>query len=301
MQRASLPAFIAVAEAFVVTLWGAGQLSGPPRFRVDVPTVVLRVTVTDPLNRYVVGLERRHFRVFEEKVEQEILHFSNDKAPLSVGIILDISGSMRDNILSARTSVIRFLEQGNPADEYFLVGFSEQTKLFTDFSASPEVVANRVAAVGAGGRTALYDAVYLGLEKMKEARNDKKALIVVTDGEDNTSRYTFREVQEAVKESDTQIYVIGERGELGYGRGIINEIVRLTGGRAFFPHSFKQLDYYVDLIHTELRNQYVLGYIPMNQNFRGEWREVSVKLEPPEGLPKLSVRTREGYYAPVYP
>ena len=269
-----------------------------PRFTVGVDTVLVRVTVTDPLNRYVVGLNQEHFRVFEDKVEQTISHFSNDKSPISVGVILDTSGSMGDNILSARTSVMRFLEQGDSRDEYFLVGFSERSKLIQDFTSSSENIQNQVSFANPKGRTALYDAIYLGLEKMSGAKNDKKALIVITDGEDNTSRYTFREVKEFVKESETQIYIIGERGELGYGRGVINEIVRLTGGRAFFPHNFKQLDYFVDLIHTELRNQYVLGYMPLSKEFDGEWRKLKIKLNPPEGLPKLNVRTREGYFAP---
>lgn len=276
-----------------------GQKSdGPPRFTVDVPTVLVRVTVTDPLNRYVVGLDQDHFRVFEDKVEQRISHFSNDKSPITVGIILDTSGSMGDNILSARTSIVRFLEQGDEQDEYFLVGFNERTKLLQDFTAQSETIQNQISITNPKGRTALYDAIYLGLEKMNGGKNEKKALIVITDGEDNTSRYTFKEVKEFVKESDTQIYVIGEQGDLGYGRGIITEIVRLTGGRAFFPHNFKQLDYFVDLIHTELRNQYVLGYIPLDQEFEGEWRKLKIQLDPPEGLPKLSVRAREGYFAP---
>jgi Ca-activated chloride channel family protein len=286
--------------AFTLAEFSGAQPSdgGPPRFTVDVPTVLLRVTVTDPLNRYVVGLEQSHFRIYENKVEQAISHFSNDTAPISVGIILDTSGSMGDNILSARTSVIRFLEQGDSADEYFLVGFNERSRVLQDFTPRGENIENEATFANPKGRTALYDAIYLGLEKMKNARNEKKAIIVITDGEDNTSRYTFKEVKEFVKESDTQIYVIGERGELGYGRGIITEIVQLTGGRAFFPHNFKQLDYFVDLIHTELRNQYVLGYIPSDQDFEGEWRKLRVKLEPPEGLPRLSVRAREGYFAP---
>jgi Ca-activated chloride channel family protein len=254
--------------------------------------------VTDPLNRYVVGLDQDHFRVFEDKVEQRISHFSNDKSPITVGIILDTSGSMGDNILSARTSIVRFLEQGDEQDEYFLVGFNERTKLLQDFTAQSETIQNQISITNPKGRTALYDAIYLGLEKMNGGKNEKKALIVITDGEDNTSRYTFKEVKEFVKESDTQIYVIGEQGDLGYGRGIITEIVRLTGGRAFFPHNFKQLDYFVDLIHTELRNQYVLGYIPLDQEFEGEWRKLKIQLDPPEGLPKLSVRAREGYFAP---
>jgi len=280
-------------------VWADQKPRIPPRFRVDVETVVIRVTVTDSLNRYVVGLEKEHFKVFEDKVEQTLTHFSNDKSPLSVGIILDISGSMGDNMLSARNSVVRFLEQGDEQDEYFLIGFNHQTELLQDFTSRSTNITADIAATGASGRTALYDALYLGLEKIRQAKHDKKALIIITDGEDNSSRYTFSEVKDFAKESDAQIYVIGEKGDIGYGRGIINEIVRLTGGRAFFPSSFKQLDYYCDLIHTELRNQYVLGYTSSDKNYDGKWRKIKVKLEPPEGLPRLSVRAKEGYFAPL--
>lgn len=300
MTRKFLLIFVLVSTLPLHTF---GQKFGedrPPNFRTAVDTVLVRVTVTDPLNRYVVGLERSHFRVFEDKVEQTITHFSNDQSPISVGIILDTSGSMTDNILSARTSVMRFLEQGDEQDEYFLVTFNNRSSLVQDFTSRGENIQNEATFATPKGKTALYDAIYLSLEKMKAARNDKKALIVITDGEDNSSRYTFSEVKDFVKESDTQIYVVGERGEMGYGRGIINEIVRLTGGRAFFPHNFKQLDYFVDLIHTELRNQYLLGYIPSDREFEGEWRKLQVRLEPPEGLPKLGVRAREGYFAPKH-
>ncbi len=205
---------------------------------------------------------------------------------------------MGDNIMSARNSVVRFLKEGNPRDEYFLVSFNDRTSVVQDFTSQAENLQNEISISNPKGRTALYDAIYLGLEKMREAHNEKKALIVITDGEDNSSRYTFSEVKQFVKESDVQIYVIGERGDLGYGRGVITEIIRLTGGRAFFPNSFKQLDYFVDLIHTELRNQYVLGYLPTNRNYQGKWRKIQVKLDPPEGLPKLIIRTKKGYFAP---
>ena len=205
---------------------------------------------------------------------------------------------MGDNIMSARNSVVRFLKEGNARDEYFLVSFNDRTSVVQDFTSQAENLQSEVSISNPKGRTALYDAIYLGLEKMREARNEKKALIVITDGEDNSSRYTFSEVKQFVKESDVQIYVIGERGDLGYGRGVITEIIRLTGGRAFFPNSFKQLDYFVDLIHTELRNQYVLGYLPTNRDYQGKWRKIQVKLDPPEGLPKLIIRTKKGYFAP---
>lgn len=295
MTRVAIPSLLLILSHLSIFSQGRDR---PPSFRVGVDTVVVRVTVTDPLNRYVVGLDRDHFKVFEERIEQTITHFSNDQSPVSVGLILDASGSMKHHMLSARTSIVRFLEQGDQQDEYFLLTFNERATILQDFTSRGETIQNQATFANPRGRTALYDAVYLGLEKIKAAGHEKKALIVITDGEDNSSRYTFSEIREAVKEGDTQIYVIGERGQLGYGRGIISEIVRLTGGRAFFPHNFKQLDYFVDLIHTELRNQYLLGYIPTDREFQGEWRKLRVQLDPPEGLPRLSVRAREGYFAP---
>ena len=273
-------------------------LQEPTRVRVDVDMVVVRISVTDPLNRYVIGLEEDHFLVFEGKIEQEIIHFSNERSPVSVGIILDISGSMCDDIISARNSVVRFLEQGHELDEYFLITFNDRTKMAYDFTSRRESLQGELSMAKPRGRTALYDSVYLGLEKIREGRHDKKALIIITDGEDNRSRYTFSEVKQFAKESDVQIYVIGERGRLGYGTGIIVEITRLTGGRPFFPNNFKQLDYFVDLIHTELRNQYVIGYEPSDTEPDGKWRKIKVRLDPPDGLPTLTVRARQGYYAP---
>ena len=284
---------------FLLILTGVGALGQKqpvPRFRVGVDTVAVRVTVADPLNRYVVGLEREHFKIFENKVEQTITHFFSEKSPLSVGIILDVSGSMELNIRTARNSVVRFLERGDAGDQYFLITFNNRTTLVQDFTPHSENIQSQISISKPKGRTALYDAVYLGLQKMREARQEKKALIIITDGEDNSSRYTFNEVKEFVKESDVQIYVIGARGELGFGRRIIGDLGRLTGGRAFFPDTFKQLAYFIDLIHSELRNQYILGYRPTDLDPSGEWRKIQVRLDPPEGLPKLTVRAKEGYF-----
>ena len=275
------------------------QKPKPPVFRVGVETVFVKVSVNDPLNRYVTGLEKEHFRVYEDKVEQSVIHFSQEAAPVTVGIIFDVSGSMKtnNNIQKARNAIIRFLEQGNAEDEYFLVTFNERTTLVQNFTRHSATVRNEVAFKQAGGRTAMYDAVYLGLDQIKGATNEKKALILITDGEDNSSRYSIAEVRDFAKESDTQIYAVGEQGELGYGRSLIQNLVGLTGGRAFFPNNFNELDYYIDLIHAELRHQYVLGYNPTNGTHDGKWRKIQVKLEPPPGLPKLFVRAKEGYFA----
>ena len=299
--RASFWLIVAALLSFVFDLGGQTQKpSTPPLFKVGVETVFVKVSVTDPLNRYVTGLEKEHFKVFEDKVEQTISHFNQQSAPISVGLIFDVSASMKDNnnIKKAKAAINRFLETGNKDDEYFLITFNQKTTLVQSFTAQSASLQNDVAFQKPGGRTAMYDAVYMGLDQIKSARNEKKALIIITDGEDNSSRYSPSEVREFAKESDVQIYAIGEEGKLGYGRSEIQNIVGMTGGRTFFPNNFNELDYYIDLVHAELRTQYVLGYIPTNKIHDGKWRRIRVKLDAPQGLPKLIVHAKEGYYAP---
>lgn len=271
----------------------------PPLFRVGVETVFLKVSVTDPLNRYVTGLEKETFRVFEDKVEQSISYFGQHSAPISVGIILDVSNSMKDNnnLKKAKNALMRFLESENSEDESFLVTFNNRTILAQSFTNNGGSIQNKAAFQKASGSTALYDAVYMGLDQVKRGKNDKKALIVITDGEDNSSRYSPKEVREFAKEADVQIYGIGAQGKIGYGNEELKNLVSITGGRAFFPTNFNELDYYIDLIHTELRNQYLLGYEPTSKAHDGKWRRITIKLEAPEGFPKLAIHAREGYYA----
>jgi len=296
--RGALAAIVCLLYTLAPVCAQDARKQAPPTFRVGVETVFVKVSVTDPLNRYVTGLGQEHFRVYEDKVEQTTVHFTQESAPISAGILFDISGSMKDNIHTARNSIVRFLEAGNPDDEFFLVDFNQSTTLVQNFTRHGSTIQNLIAFNRPKGRTALYDAVYVGLEKIREGANEKKALILITDGEDNSSRYSASEVREFARESDVQIYAIGEEGKLGYGRAEIQNIVAMTGGRAFFPNNFNELDYYIDLIHAELRNQYVLGYVPTNKTHDGKWRRIRVKLEPPEGLPKLIVHAKEGYYAP---
>ncbi len=303
-SKAALQAAIALLAVFLATPVVSAQETKKqpekPLFRVGVETVFVKVSVTDPLNRYVTGLEKEHFKVFEDKVEQQVSHFTQESAPISVGIIFDVSGSMKDrnNIQSAKNAITRFLQAGNPEDEYFLVTFNQKTTLVQSFTRQSSSIQNEASWKQPGGRTALYDAVYMGLDQIRGAQHEKKALILITDGEDNSSRYTAAEVREFAKESDVQIYGIGEEGKLGYGRSEIQNIVGITGGRAFFPNNFNELDYYIDLVHAELRNQYVLGYVPTNKTHDGKWRKIRVRLDPPAGLPKLLVHAKEGYYAP---
>ena len=299
IRFACLPVFLALCWS-VPAIRGQETKKGSERpvFRVGVDTVFVKVSVTDPLNRYVTGLEKNHFKVFEDKVEQNLIHFTQQSAPISIGIIFDVSGSMKDNIHTARNSLVRFLQSGNPEDEYLLITFNQKTTLVQGFTHESSAIRNEVAIRNPGGRTALYDAVYLGLNQIRGGKNEKKAIILITDGEDNSSRYSAAEIREFAKEMDVQVYAIGEEGTLGYGRNEILNITKLTGGRAFFPNNFNELDYYIDLIHDELRSQYILGYMPTNKGHDGKWRRIRVRLDAVKGLPKLLVHAKEGYNAP---
>jgi Ca-activated chloride channel homolog len=300
VNRSPLLYLIVVSLVFAIELSGQNKKEPPPLFKVGVETVFVKVSVTDPLNRYVTGLEKDHFKVYEDNIEQEITNFSQESAPVSVGLIFDVSHSMQENnnIKKAKNAMVRFLKTGNPDDEYFLVTFNENAKLVQTFTGQAGELQSEIAFQKPGGSTAIYDAVYMALDQIKKGKNEKKALILITDGEDNSSRYSPAEVREFAKESDVQIYGIGEEGNLGYGRNEIQRIVSMTGGRVFYPNNFNELDYYIDMIHAELRNQYLLAYMPINKTHDGKWRHIRVKLDAPPGLPKLIIHAKEGYYAP---
>ncbi len=275
--------------------------------KVDVPLVLLNVTVTDPMNRFVTGLEREHFRVHENKVKQEISQFGAEDAPLSLGIVFDASGSMGQKMSKAREAVAQFFKTANPDDEFFLVQFNDRPELTSGFTRSLEEIQNRLTFTRSKGRTALLDAVYLALNTMKEAHNAKKALLVISDGGDNSSRYTEREIKRLVKESDTQIYAIGifepvsSRGrtpeELS-GPSLLTEIAEQTGGRQFPVENLNELPDVAAKIGIELRNQYVIGYVPLNQEKDGKWRRLKVSMKKIRGMPPLRAHFRLGYYAP---
>jgi len=219
---------------------------------------IVPVTVTDSWNRYIAGLERGNFTLYEDKIQQPITYFSNHPLPMSVGIILDVSGSMNINITSSRNVVKNFLMDHAPNDEVFLMTFNETLRLLQDFTAKPNLL--DLARTSPKGYTALYDAIYRGLEKMREAKNMRRALIIVTDGEDNRSRYTLSDIKEAAMESDVQLYIIQQKNE--YGWSILESIAAVTGGKVFQPSSMTQLTYFIDVINLELRSQYILGYTP---------------------------------------
>jgi Ca-activated chloride channel family protein len=268
--------------------------------RVDVNSVRVRVTVSDALNRFVTGLKPEHFEIYEDKVQQTIVNFTQQPSPVSLGLVFDVSRSMKPKILKARKNAIEFLEDGDPQDEFLLVLFSDRARIAQNLTNNISEIQNKIGMTEPKGNTALLDAIYIGLDRIQKGTHAKKALIVVTDGEDNSSRYSFSEVREFAREVDCQIYIIGEHGSMGYGEGIMQQLAKMSGGRVFFPNSINELEYFVELIHAELRNQYILGYISTNTRHDGSWRKINVKLNPPPGLPNLFLHYREGYYAPKH-
>lgn len=274
-----------------------------PALRVDVDQVLLHVTVTDRNNRYVNGLSSENFRVWEDKIEQHIEYFSNEDLPLSIGIIFDISGSMENKMRAAQIAANAFLRMGNRDDEYFLVEFNDSPKLVQDFTTDIAKLQSRLLMARGKGTTSMYDALYVGLENVRHGTNARKALLLITDGEDNHSRYSFGDLKEFAKEHDVTIYGIGIEDELDWqfasfsGRARIESLADLTGGEAFFPRSADDLLDICLQIGLNLKNQYVIGYRPQNLAADGKWRKIQIKVVGPEGPSAVHVRAKAGYYA----
>ncbi len=276
---------------------------------VNADLITLTVTVTDTYGRYVSGLDQKAFKVFEDKAEQEIEYFSDDDAPVSVGVIFDVSGSMSgEKIRKAREALSRFIETSHGSDEYFLIAFNSRAQLLMDRTRDGDAVLNKLTFVETRANTALYDACYLGVEKVTRGAHQKRAILLISDGQDNNSRYTFSEVRRLLKESDVVLYSVGILGgndpgsSLGMeGQAILEELSAVSGGKAFFPNTSAEMDELFERIALELRHQYSIGYRPKNFTLDGKWRKLKVKVSPPRGLPRLFVRSREGYYAVTNP
>jgi Ca-activated chloride channel family protein len=304
---AAPPAAGAPAGAEAPAITGPAALKARPGalIRMNVDMVLVPITVTDPMNRLVTGLEKNDFQIYEGSGEQQIRSFASEDAPVSIGIIFDLSGSMSSKLIRARESILQFIKTANPEDEFFVIGFNDRPELIEDFTNSVEDIAARLATVRSGHRTALLDAIYYGVQKMKEARHERKALLVVSDGGDNRSRYTEGEVRSQVRESSVEIYSIGifdayaVTPEERSGPMLLDQLCSDTGGRMFRVDDLAEMGDIAEKISTELRNQYVIGYMPKDLTRDGKWRKVKVKLNPPAGLPPLTVHARTGYYAPL--
>jgi len=272
--------------------------------KVDVDLVLVPVTITDPMNRLVTGLEKENFQLTEGGVQQDVKSFSSEDAPVSLGLIFDTSGSMSSKIDRARDAVGEFFKTANPQDEFFMISFSDSPEEVSDFTSSAEEIQNKLVYTVPRNRTALLDAIYFGISKMRQAKYAKKALLIISDGGDNHSRYTEGEIKSLVKEADVMIYAIGlydhyfPTPEERLGPQLLSDLAEMSGGRAFTVDNPNDLGDVATKIGVELRNQYVLGYRPNNKVRDGKWRKIKVKLLPPKGLPPLRVYARTGYYAP---
>jgi Ca-activated chloride channel homolog len=284
------------------------QVKSGGEIKVDVNLTLVNVTVTDPLNRFVTGLEKEHFRVFEDGIEQEVVTLSSEDVPVSIGLVFDMSGSMSDKVEKAREAAIQFMRTANPLDQFFLVSFNDRAQLIKGFTSSVDELQNQMMFTASRGRTALLDAVYLGLSQMRGADHGKRALLIISDGGDNHSRYSENDIKNYLKEADCQVYAIGIFDPLDMrsrtpeemeGPTLLSEITEMTGGRVFPVDNVNQLPDIAVKIGMELRNQYVLGYKSANPEQNGAWRKIKVKLKPPKGLPPLRVYGKMGYYAPT--
>ena len=298
------PRLIFLAFAFAVV---SSRAQTDLNIVVDSTLVVVPVTVTDPSNRFVLGLEKDDFTILEDGVRQKITHFSGEDAPLSVGLLIDTSGSMGLKLDTSRRAVTEFLKTMNAQDEAFLIQFSDQADVVQGFTGDMKEIGNKMKGLQSGGLTALLDAVNLGVREMKKAKNPRKALVIVSDGGDNHSRYTATDIKDLVREADTQIYAFGVFEPILFpqlsseeisGPRLLAQIADQTGGRAFGASQFDQLPGIAEKIAIELRNQYVLAYAPTNGERDGKYRHVEVTVRQQPGLPKLNARWRQGYYAP---
>jgi len=274
-------------------------------FRTETALVLVPVTVVDPRNRAVNGLAKEDFQLFEDNQEQTILSVSNEDTPMSVGLLFDCSGSMGDKLQKSRQAAAEFLKIANPNDEFFLVTFREAPTLNQGFTQDQRRIQDLLASTESRGTTALLDAIYLGVHEMKKARNSRKALLIISDGGDNNSRFTISEAKNAIRESDAQIYAIGiyeslsnryRTPEEGAGPALLSEFAKQTGGRHYQVENLNKLPGIAAAIALELRNQYILSYAPQNRIHDGKYRQIRVKLAQSHGR---KAYWRRGYFAPA--
>lgn len=307
--------FSALAAAVLAQSGGAlPQRQEPDRtsgaettFRADSNLVLIPISVTDSLNRFVLGLQKQDFHVYDDGVEQSISHISGEDVPLSIGLAFDTSGSMDYKLSTSKEAAKLFLKALNPQDEAFLVEFADTVKLAAGFSSNPETIRNALDQAQPGGLTALLDAIKFSFTEMKNAKNARKAIVVISDGGDNHSTYTAKQIEALVREADVQVYAMGVFDPLASialtpeevsGPKLLSEIASQTGGRAFAASSGGDLTSVAARIAIELRNQYVLGYYPTNRARDGKYHTVEVKIPQPAGMPALKAHWRQGYYAP---
>jgi len=281
--------------------------SGIHVIHTDSRLVLVPVSVTDPMERFVTGLNRDNFEVFEGAKPQRIQHFYSEDTPVSLGIILDVSGSMSDKLERVRDAVNQLCEVSNPQDEYFMITFADEPRLAVDFTTNPDELRKELAFIQPKGRTSLLDAIRLGLRQVKKAKYGRRALLIISDGGDNHSRYGEREIKGLAKESDVMMYSIGifdryvPTPEEARGPALLSDIADPTGGRAFIVDNPNVMPAIARHIAMELRTQYVLAYRPQDTPQKSTWRKIRVRLRLPRKFPFLRAHAKTGYYASADP
>jgi Ca-activated chloride channel family protein len=305
---------LAAEESVSITPRFTREIAAPPspivetHLRIDSSLVQIPVHVTTAYGASITNLTRENFQILEDDVEQTITHFAQDDAPVSVGLLFDASGSMQNKMRKSSEAVASFLKTANPEDEFFLVEFNERPKLAISFTRDSDDIYRKVARIRPFGRTSLLDAIHLASEQMKNARHLRKALVILSDGGDNRSRYTAREIKNTLLESDVQVFAMGifdpddspkRTPEEANGPRLLDELAEQTGGRLYSVDKLDELASISTRIGNELRNQYLVGYSPSNAVRDGKYRHVKVKLIAPDGMANLRTYYRHGYYAPA--
>jgi VWFA-related protein len=288
---------------------GTGSASrSEGNIRIDSNLVLIPVLVTDASDRAVTGLGREHFRLLDDKAEQVISHFTTEDSPVSIGVVFDASGSMGKKLSKSRAAVSEFLRSANPEDEFSLVDFNDRAELLMGFTDRISDIQNRMLFIGSKGRTALLDAIVLSLNEMRNAKHKRKAILIVSDGGDNNSRYSEREVKARLREADVQVYALGIMEPIAsrfgspeemFGPALLGQLAQQTGGQAFEVGNIDEMPLIASKVAAALRNQYVLGYVPDAGMRDGKYHRVQVKLDRPKGTPPLHVSFRNGYFAPA--
>jgi VWFA-related protein len=265
-----------------------------PSIRLDVKMVMIPTNVTDGNDRPITSLRKEDFHLFEDAIEQKIESFSIDQAPVSVGIVFDSSGSMRNKIDKSFSAVEQFLKASLPGDEFFLVQFSDVPKLRVPFTPDADEITTNLSLVQPQGWTALFDAICLAVNQMKFAKNPRRALLILSDGADNNSRYSGGEVINLLREADVRVFAVGLFDNAHY----LKKAAEDTGGAMVAVHNIDDLPDAIDRLSTQLRSQYLLGYYPLQDQNDGKFHRVKVLLSQAAEKLKLHTSWRHGYYAP---
>jgi VWFA-related protein len=287
-----------------------GQNDKDYSLKVETVEVQLPVSVLDKEGRPVDGLKQEHFQVFEDKVLQTIKTFRHEDIPLSLGLVIDNSGSMRNKRERVNSAALAFVRESNPDDETFIVNFDDSAYLEQDFTGSIGDLVDALDNIDARGETALYDAIYLSADHLKEGKKDKKAILLITDGEDNVSKYKLEKVIDTLRQSKVTLYAIGlleeedDRGGLFHAspskkaKADLIKFADITGGQAFFPKNLDEVEDITKRIAHDIRNHYTITYTPTNSNLDGTYREITVKINPPKSAGKITWHAKPGYTAP---